>query len=72
MITCLGVIPQNDLNKVAERADITGFIERGNRDVESALKKDSSSYCLSGIDLVEILLENGVEVMYIELLLMIS
>ena len=36
--TCLGVIPQNDLHKIANRTDIIEFIERGNQDLESALK----------------------------------
>ncbi len=36
--TCLGIIPQNDLHKIANRTDIAEFIEQGDRDLESALK----------------------------------
>ena len=39
VVTCLGVIPQNDLQKVANRTDIVEFIEAGDRDLESALEQ---------------------------------
>ena len=38
MTTCLGVIPQNDLHRIANRTDIAEFIEQGDRDLQSALK----------------------------------
>ena len=35
---CLGVIPLNDLHRIANRTDIAELIEPGDRDLESALK----------------------------------